>query len=591
MFPKFCTFVLSWIIGISFVSAGIAPLSDVPQHRDTAFRRSLSSPSLKRDTVYKNSTTLDKSWNGAELLSFKATQQNGDTTLFAGVDIVCTTCYIKGTASAQLTMNGNFNLTQALQNFTSQIENDIDNLANATVVAVETYFDNVVSDITSLDFNLDDYDFPTINATFDVDIPDIPECQLLVQFDGMELYVEIDTTLSGGATYDLSLYKSETEFGVSVGQEELGIVVNVDLILSAEAEIDISSGFHIKLDDGVAINLALFSKNISSITMNGGHFEFLPVKIQSAGVVLTALLRIGLQVGINVAAPPLTIEHIHVGTFSSGTEAGIWMNVAEFITNVTSGPTGDGTNCDLMVEEVYSMAIGAQAGATLAILDHTWGPTPNTSTVLFYTTLASSCLANTTSTSAALTARAVEATGLTTTTLINSTTYTGTGCLSTGLLNCPVSLQTTSKYTATSTLVTSVPSGSTATWPATTQNSVASTIAFGTNVKNLESTSGTPTSFVPTTTPTSGITGVIDGETGGVSNKIIIGVSVGVGVPVLLAIIAGSIFFCRRKRYNAVQTGEIVYTQQALSPTEPYTPGSQMSIKKSPRVGVTQNPR
>lgn len=278
----------------------------------------------------------------------------------------------------------------------------------------------------------------------------------------------------------------------------------------------------------------------NTICRKGGHFEFLPVKIQSAGVVLTALLRIGLQAGINVGAPPLTIEHVHVETFSSGAAVGVWMNVAEFITNVTSGPTGDGTNCDMVVEEVYSMAIGAQAGATLAVLQHTWGPTPDTSTVLFYTTLASSCLATTTSTSAVLTARAAKATGLTTTTLTNSTTYTGTACLSTGLLNCPVSLQTTSKYTATSTLITSVPSGSTATWPATTQNFVASTIAFGTNVKNLESTSGTPTSFIPTTTPTSGITGVIDGKTGGVSNKIIIGVSVGLGVPVLIAIIAGS---------------------------------------------------
>jgi hypothetical protein len=254
------------------------------------------------------------------------------------------------------------------------------------------------------------------------------------------------------------------------------------------------------------------------------------VKIQSAGVVLTALLRFGLQVGINVGVPSFEIADVKIGT-SSGAEIGVYMNVAEFITNVTSGPTGSGANCDLMVEEAYSLAVGAKAGATLAILNHTWGPTPDTSTVLFYTTLASACLAIPASTSATLTARAVEAAGLTTTTLISSTTYTGTACLSTGLLNCPVSLQTTSKYTTTSTLTTSVPSGSTATWPATIQTSVSSTITFGANTKDLVSASGTPTSFVPTIIPTSGIAGVIDGETGSVSNKLIIGVSVGVGVP------------------------------------------------------------
>jgi hypothetical protein len=266
------------------------------------------------------------------------------------------------------------------------------------------------------------------------------------------------------------------------------------------------------------------------------------VKIQSAGVVLTALLRLGLQAGLDIGAPPLSIDGFSFGnTFSSGAEVGIWLNLAEFITNVTVAPQGDASGCDLLVEEVYSMAIGAQAGATLAILDHTWGPTPNTSTAFFYTTLASVCAVSATPTTAAVTARAVEVSSLTTTTLSTEITYTGTACGSIGLLNCPLSLQMTSKNTVTSTLVTSVPSGSTATFPITTQSSVASTIAFGTNVKNLVSSSGTPTSYIPASTPTSGIIGVIDAKTGGVSNKLIIGLSVGIGVPVLLAIIAGCV--------------------------------------------------
>jgi hypothetical protein len=263
------------------------------------------------------------------------------------------------------------------------------------------------------------------------------------------------------------------------------------------------------------------------------------VTIQSAGVVLTALLRLGLQAGLDIGAPPVKIEGVSFGTFSSGAEVGIWLNLAEFITNVTVAPAGDASGCELLVEEVYSMAIGAQAGATLAILDHTWGPTPNTSTAFYYTTLASVCAVSGTPTTAAVTARAVEASDLTTTTLSTEITYTGTACRSIGLLNCPLSLQTTSKNTVTSTLVTSVPSGSMATFPATTQNSVASVIAFGAHVKNLAATSGTPTSYIPGSTSTSGVVAFIDGKTGGVSNKLIIGVSMGIGVPVLLAIIAG----------------------------------------------------
>lgn len=59
-------------------------------------------------------------------------------------------------------------------------------------------------------------------------------------------------------------------------------------------------------------------------------------------------------------------------------------------------------------------------------------------------------------------------------------------------------------------------------------------------MKALSSTSGSPVSFVPTSSPTSpGIVGVLNGKTGGVNNKLIIGVSVGVGVPVLIAVVVG----------------------------------------------------
>jgi hypothetical protein len=193
----------------------------------------------------------------------------GDTSLSAGVKIVCTTCYIKGTATAQLTVNGNFNVSQAFQSFKSEVEGDVDNLTNATIDSFETYFENIGTDLTSLDIHLDDLDFPTLNNTsFDLAVPDIPECQLLFELDDLELYMEIDTTLSAAATYTFNLYKSETPLGVSAGQDlEIGIVFTVDVILSVEAEIDISSGFHIQLNDGVAINIPMFSQNISSVTL------------------------------------------------------------------------------------------------------------------------------------------------------------------------------------------------------------------------------------------------------------------------------------------------------------------------------------
>jgi len=194
--------------------------------------------------------------------------KKGNASVSASVEIVCTTCYIKGTATAQFTINGNFNVSQAFHNVTSEIETEVDNITTTAVDYVENYVKSVITSIASDGFHINDFDFPPIQVDFDIDVPDIPECELRFQFDGMELYMEIDTTLSSGATYTLNLYTSETEIGFTVGEDLLiGVIFSVDLILSVESEIDISSGFHIQLNDGVAIDIPMFGQNVSSITL------------------------------------------------------------------------------------------------------------------------------------------------------------------------------------------------------------------------------------------------------------------------------------------------------------------------------------
>ena len=119
---------------------------------------------------------------------------------------------------------------------------------------------------TALD--IDSYDPPPIRIDFDIDIPEMPECELQFQFDGLELYMEIDTILRLGATYMINLYTSQTPIGFRVTEDLLvGVVFTVDLILDVQAEIDINSGFHIQLDDGILINIPIFSNNVSDITL------------------------------------------------------------------------------------------------------------------------------------------------------------------------------------------------------------------------------------------------------------------------------------------------------------------------------------
>lgn len=150
---------------------------------------------------------------------------------------------------------------------TEQIGQQFDNITTTVVDYVEDYLEETVTNLAD-GFDASDFDLPPIDVNFHIDLPEVPKTHLSFQFDDMELYVMLDAILSGGLTYNLNLYTSNTPIGVSISNEvQAGVIFSIDLVLSAETDVDISSGFHIKLDDGVAFDIALFSQNVSDTTL------------------------------------------------------------------------------------------------------------------------------------------------------------------------------------------------------------------------------------------------------------------------------------------------------------------------------------
>ena len=172
-----------------------------------------------------------------------------EVSLEASVQITCNACYLKGTATGDFSVEGDFNVTA----FVDNLESEIKNFTTGLESYVAEYIKGNDTAVTELDF--------------DVPAPHLPEYHLHFQFDGLELYMLLDTVLSGKATYTLNLYTSETVYGIAVGDEQVGVVFAVDLVLSAESQLDISSGFHLRLEDGVGIDVSLFAEDVSSITL------------------------------------------------------------------------------------------------------------------------------------------------------------------------------------------------------------------------------------------------------------------------------------------------------------------------------------
>lgn len=391
-------------------------------------------------------------------------------------------------------------------------------------------------------FDVEHFEMPTFDYAFELDIPEIPNVNLKFKFDGMEIYMNMNTILEAAVTYELPLYRSQSPLGLHISDDvEAGIFLTVDLILSVGGQIDISSGFHIKLDDGIVIEIALFSNEVSNITFNGGQFEFLPVTIESGGVVFSAILRLGGHVGFELVSP--TVLSL-APPISGGIEAGVFANVAEFVTNITYTPEEE--DCQLNVVQSYQFALGAKAGASIAIDDDTWGPTPETLVPIWYTEMGSACAVQKTAATSPIPTITTapkdrKRQDLVTTTATMEFIHTGVNCRQPGLVNCPASLQNTSKSTETRTIVTAIPSGSQFTFPITTQDAVPSAIAFGGDAMTIPASTGSPVSYIPLPTFTSPIEGLgNDAKTKFENNKpLILGLSCGLGGALLIAIIAG----------------------------------------------------
>ncbi|CRK29916.1 hypothetical protein BN1723_003875 [Verticillium longisporum] len=553
-----------------------------PEQTIHAIRRGLANASLEeRQDGQGNSTPFQKSFNNAVLFRYDAeisteievdlpkdNEATVNSSLHASVEVLCRTCYIKGTANVNITTDKNFDASVAIQSIENKFEAVIDDMTNY----VNKYIRQVFDKVKEQDISSSAFDMPPLDVDLNLDIQGIPECQLHFGFDGLELYMDTQLTMTAGATYSLNLYTSVTPLGFKVGDVLVGVTFAVDLLLSVESEISVASGFHLKLDDGIAIDIALFSDEVSDIVFNGGQFEFLPVTVESDGVTFRALLRVAIHAGLELHTPflpDLSVGDFEFPSAGVGIELAVWANLADLTTSIIPGSADsdvrrrddddqdddeqeDG-DCRLRVRQEFVFALGAAAGATVAIMNQTWGPAPSTEIPIWYTTLADECVVSPKAT-AASTPRLgerqddeEEEEDRTTTTLTKETVFTALECISIGPMNCPASSQSLREVTEVQTLVTAVASGIEAEWPEVTAMTINRVVEFGSGALGLESTSGSPVSYVPpppppTESPTS------DGKVGGVDKKVILGVSIGLGVPVLLAVIASIIFLIRRRR-------------------------------------------
>lgn len=279
--------------------------------------------------------------------------------------------------------------------------------------------------------------------------------------------------------------------------------------------------------------------------------------VATSGVVFDATVRMGVTAGLNMSQD-LGKDFIKLAAGSSAT---VYADLARFTTNITTtetlelGARDDG--CRMPVVESYEFGLGALAGAFVQFREEKWGPTPNTSIQIYYTTLYSACAIDPASATAAVEARQTAPAlldgraDLTPTEVTSVVTVTNVVCQSAGLRNCPASLQTTVQVTTTSTAIVSVAEGEEPVFPATaTTGRPDAVVAFGEAIQRLKGSSGSPVSYVPPVATDGsnigdGVSDVIDNAKDEYNRwspefkRLVIGLSAGLGGAFLGAVALG----------------------------------------------------
>lgn len=273
--------------------------------------------------------------------------------------------------------------------------------------------------------------------------------------------------------------------------------------------------------------------------------------VETAGISISAVIRIGIHCGIEVVQDDSPLKTLDLVKVRAGMELAVFVHLAEFVTNVMYAPNDK--ECKLKVIQEYNLALGAVAGASVAMdlpkrWPQTWGPVIETSIAVFTTELAQVCVhsAKTSVSQASIAGLKSKRQNLATTTISTIVTTSGVICSLPGVKNCPASQQNTQMTTITQYLTTPVPPGVTPTFPATISNGIQRHRDFGPSVKSIKAMSGSPSGYTaPSPSPSATDSTHFHGAGAplahscvkGAKKQVAIGVGIGLGIPLLAAIV------------------------------------------------------
>ncbi|KAM7205014.1 hypothetical protein V8F33_001255 [Rhypophila sp. PSN 637] len=215
----------------------------------------------------------------------------------------------------------------------------------------------------------------TVSAKLAEDLID-PTVRL--DFHGVEAYVDIDVDISAGAAYALNLFTSQSPLGLGFPGISVGLVFYVDLVFALTAEVDLSGGFYVAVEEGSYLETSILGGDVTDSLFDGLKSKSLPVTVRKGKATFKADLRLRVQCGAELGLDGMGL--------SATAEVGIYANLIEYVAVLESTPT-----CALQATQWWDLNVGAYARFGVVIDYKTFGVVPTVSTTLLSAPTMTTC--------------------------------------------------------------------------------------------------------------------------------------------------------------------------------------------------------
>ncbi|KAM7221395.1 hypothetical protein V8F06_003170 [Rhypophila decipiens] len=215
----------------------------------------------------------------------------------------------------------------------------------------------------------------TVSAKLAEDLID-PTVRL--DFHGVEAYVDIDVDISAGAAYALNLFTSQSPLGLGFPGISVGLVFYVDLVFALTAEVDLSGGFYVAVEEGSYLETSILGGDVTDSLFDGLKSKSLPVTVRKGLATFKADLRLRVQCGAELGLDGMGL--------SATAEVGIYANLIEYVAVLESTPT-----CALQATQWWDLNVGAFARFGVVIDYKTFGVVPTVSTTLLSAPTMTTC--------------------------------------------------------------------------------------------------------------------------------------------------------------------------------------------------------